>query len=536
MNAQLTQAVSNQFSVLTQTLKKTLEEETFRPFFITAAGKDLLDVFEPEAIACLAVLSFWMRSPFDTASANGISHKRVIMVLLDFFEANRTYYVQYLSDCDSADVWEFLNFYSARTGPFGCNCEQTFGLAHELCVITDALIGSDLVARLYSTRRALIRATLPQQMKGSEAAREIQKEERAAEADARRETVQLRSKFLDEGLPVGDEARHVAELINEPGTQPIQPENCLANLQNSQTGSDVGTAADQEPDSSAILAEAIRELSDLIGLPTVKEEMRRLDAYLNICNQRRQAGLPLGSHTLHFVFYGNPGTGKTTVARILGKILCGYGLLKRGHVVETDRAGLVADYLGQTAGKTDAKVREALDGILFIDEAYTLARGDQHESFGQEAIDTLLKRMEDYRDRLVVVVAGYPQPMRDLILSNPGLESRFTRFFQFHDYTAPELCAIFEVFASKDHYLLDSEARQFISDLFHRAFSERNERFGNARYCRNIFEETTSRQALRLASKGAPSTKDELRSIIGIDIPIETSCLGVNEINLPTAR
>jgi len=181
----------------------------------------------------------------------------------------------------------------------------------------------------------------------------------------------------------------------------------------------------------------------------------------------------------------------------------------------------------------DAKVREALDGILFIDEAYTLARGDQHDSFGQEAIDTLLKRMEDYRDRLVVVVAGYPQPMRDLILSNPGLESRFTRFFQFHDYTAPELSAIFEMFASKGHYLLDSEARESVSDLFHRAFSERNERFGNARYCRNIFEETTTRQALRLASRGVPSTKDELRSIVGIDIPIETSCLGVNEIPTP---
>jgi stage V sporulation protein K len=193
--------------------------------------------------------------------------------------------------------------------------------------------------------------------------------------------------------------------------------------------------------------------------------------------------------------------------------------VERGHVVETDRAGLVGEYVGQTAVKTNAKIDEALDGVLFIDEAYTLSPAESARDFGREAIDTLLKRMEDQRGRLVVIAAGYPALMRRFIESNPGLESRFTRFFDFDDYDPAQLFAIFDAMATKEGYFLSPFAEDALHDLFKRIHEVRTERFGNGRAARNVFEEVVNRQAMRLTALPNAATADELRLLVAEDIP-----------------
>ncbi len=210
----------------------------------------------------------------------------------------------------------------------------------------------------------------------------------------------------------------------------------------------------EKPDLRISLEDALSELDGLIGLERIKEEVRTLTNYLKLQQRRDQAGLPGTDMSLHMVFTGNPGTGKTTVARILGKIFGAMGVLKKGHLVETDRSGLVAEYMGQTGPRTQAKINEALDGILFIDEAYSLVSKEGQDVYGSEAIQTLLKRAEDDRKRLVVILAGYPDEMDALLKSNPGLSSRFDRVLHFDDYSPIELARIFGWLCEKNHYKL----------------------------------------------------------------------------------
>lgn len=250
------------------------------------------------------------------------------------------------------------------------------------------------------------------------------------------------------------------------------------------------------------VASILQELDGLVGMMSVKQKMKEVANVARLQQWRAAQRLPLIPTSYHAVFSGNPGTGKTTVARLLGRIYRALGVLKKGHLVECDRAALVGEYVGQTAPKTHAVIDSALDGILFIDEAYTLAK--EREDFGREAIDTLLKRMEDNRDRLVVVVAGYPREMERFIQSNPGLRSRFNRFVEFPDYTPGELCRILSGMCRRAGLRLSPELKLRVMAYFHAWHARRDEHFGNARLVRNCFETMVTAQASRLVAGPMP--------------------------------
>lgn len=264
-------------------------------------------------------------------------------------------------------------------------------------------------------------------------------------------------------------------------------------------------------------APALQQLDKLIGLESVKEEVNKLTNFIKVQNLRKQKGMNAITISYHCVFTGNPGTGKTTVARIVAQIYRELGILKKGQLVETDRSGLVAEYVGQTAVKTNKIIDSALDGVLFIDEAYSLVQGGGND-YGKEAIATLLKRMEDDRDRLVVILAGYDNEMKLFIDSNPGLQSRFNRYIHFSDYNSEELMAIFKLNLKKFDYELTNDAEQKISHLFSYAVSHKDQNFGNGRYARNVLEKTLENQATRLASV-SEITEQMLRTIEENDIP-----------------
>ena len=261
---------------------------------------------------------------------------------------------------------------------------------------------------------------------------------------------------------------------------------------------------------------AMGELKKLTGLVKVKEEVDSLMKYIRIEQKRQKEGLSANPVSLHAVFTGPPGTGKTTVARLLGRIYHSLGLLKKGHVIEVDRSGLVAEYVGQTAIKTNKAIDSALDGILFIDEAYALA-SDLKGGYGQEAIDTLVKRMEDERGRLIVIVAGYPKEMNDFITSNTGLQSRFNQYFTFADYKADELLEIFKKTTAERGFTLSLDAEAKCGRYFAFLYSSRTKTFGNARAIRNFFEELIRVQAIRLSALENPGNV-ELQTIALADI------------------
>ncbi len=265
------------------------------------------------------------------------------------------------------------------------------------------------------------------------------------------------------------------------------------------------------------LEDLLKELDSLVGLKQIKNDVRSLINLIKVRKLREDNGLTVPPLSLHMVFTGNPGTGKTTVARLLSRIYRSIGILSKGTLLEVDRSGLVAGYVGQTALKTKEAVEKAKGGILFIDEAYSLAPEGSGNDFGQEAIGIILKSMEDLRNELVVIVAGYPEPMDRFISSNPGLESRFGKYFTFEDYNSTELFEIFKSMCEKNQYKTDDEAWKFAEELFADMYNNRDDNFGNARDVRNIFERAVSNHSDRVAKLDCP-TKDDLMTFKKEDI------------------
>lgn len=281
------------------------------------------------------------------------------------------------------------------------------------------------------------------------------------------------------------------------------------------------TSVLEEPDNDdskkRSMDEVLKEIGGLIGLANVKQEVSTLINSLQVQTLRKNAGLSNAEISNHMVFYGNPGTGKTTIARKLGELYYLLGFLSKGHFVETDRSGLIGGYLGQTAIKTNEVLDSALGGILFIDEAYALYQDDQNDPYGRESIDTILKYMEDKRDNIIVIVAGYQDPMGRFLQSNPGLKSRFNKFLSFEDYKSNELAQIFALMAEKSTYSLDEDALAHLAQITEEMVKQKQDNFANGRAVRNLFEKSIANQANRIVRQQT-SERSELTRLSKEDI------------------
>ena len=303
-------------------------------------------------------------------------------------------------------------------------------------------------------------------------------------------------------------------MESKPANQPRKPEKSeKPEKPTPQTQAEVPEEKEEIPPKEKI-EDLLAELDSYVGMDAIKEEVRSLINMVQVYKLRREHDLPTTDMSLHMVFSGNPGTGKTTVARIMARIYHSLDILSKGQLVEVDRSGLVAGYVGQTALKTQKVIEKAMGGVLFIDEAYAL-NGKSENDFGQEAIDTILKAMEDHRDDLVVIVAGYTELMDRFIHSNPGLESRFNRFLEFEDYTTEQMVAIFKMQCKKGCYVLAQGTKELVRDFI--AEESAGDSFGNARGVRNLFEHILVAQNNRLA-KMESVTRDDLMQIMPDDV------------------
>lgn len=271
--------------------------------------------------------------------------------------------------------------------------------------------------------------------------------------------------------------------------------------------------------SNVPLDELLKQLDELVGLEHVKQQVRDLIDFHQIQLLREKHGLKKSNKTLHMAFLGNPGTAKTTVARIVGRMYKSIGLLSKGHFIEASRTDLIAEYQGQTAIKVKRLIHRAKGGVLFIDEAYSITENDHSDSYGRESLTELTKALEDYRDDLVVIVAGYTNLMEQFFESNPGLKSRFNTFILFRDYSLDELVQIFHYICHQNDYVAEEEAIEKVRDLLQKKLNEKDEYFANGRLVRNLFDDITMNQSKRLSRLSGPIAKEALMFIAKEDVP-----------------
>jgi hypothetical protein len=505
----------------------------------TLLGEDaapLTRYLDARVIINLAFISEYLDDIYSAFDEGSITDSYALVD--EFIESALSYFQTHLDGWDEDELGNpmdgssFLLKLSESTELFGFSCDLTKGMAWGMAARLDAFLDKPVLLEAYiSMREAIIREMILADGHVTESERQIFDRHNELAARFREIASDHRKAVKGSDDPYASKT-DLRKPVTRVNAAMVRGQQSALGAVASRTPSP--NSASSNP--SAMLAEARSELSNLIGLARVKAEIARFDSFLEIQRQRIAAGLPATKQALHFVFYGNPGTGKTTVARILGNFLCGYEILTKGHVIETDRAGLVAEYVGQTAVKTADKVQEAMDGILFIDEAYTLSATGGQFDYGKEAIDTLLKRMEDHRERLVVIAAGYPEPMAHFLDSNPGLQSRFTRFMHFDDYSPTEMGMIFSNLLNAGHYTLTADGYAYLSILFTVAYARRDQKFGNGRFVRNIFEEMCNRQALRLTSVATTQDKASLQTFIGHDVPLDNIGLDFEILNITAAR
>lgn len=317
---------------------------------------------------------------------------------------------------------------------------------------------------------------------------------------------------IEQEKAIGDAADSLGDAIKNANSALDEAKNLL---KSDPEIAGIKPRQEEEPKEQEPEEDPMETLDKLIGLDKIKDDVKELTAFVKVQKARQDQGLKSVPVSLHLVFTGNPGTGKTTVARIIAKIYKQIGVLSKGQLVEVDRSGLVAGYVGQTAIKTQEQIKKAKGGVLFIDEAYALSQ--KNDAFGQEAIDTILKAMEDNRDDFVVIVAGYTEPMKKFIESNPGLKSRFNKYIDFSDYSIDELEQIFYMNCDKYDYKVDEDVKHQIRALITAKKMENIENFANAREIRNLFEEIITNQARRISGIENP-TGDDMMTILREDL------------------